>query len=452
MTVEGKTIKRSRTATGKFLFSKTKPLETSDACIVHSELSADNQGVDPEKSGMAFNPGQGLKSCKRFGMIFFGIDSLACETAPQNRDVRQAWTAVVDTAITAVLNGRPGHWGVLRTGFFGVFLPGRKITDSIRLAEKISHEFNHRTGGDTLIGGVAGWPTLDYSKEDVLGNARKAYEHACFFGPGSLVPFDAVSLNISADGYYGKGEIDLAIREYEKALLLDSTNANVHNSLGVCFGVTGDLDKALACFEAASCNDPEEVIVMYNSGLIHTLKGDGDKALALFLAAGGRENDPFELLLETGKLYIERNEPELALPYLKKAVKANPQSGPAHRFLGEYHHLAGNEEDAVAIFQKAVKLNPNDANALSSLGHLFHKKGENPEIAEIFLLQSVDIIPTNGLFSERLADFYLNRGRYEEARKHFLQARANGRDGLAERIAEIEKKTGEGKCDLTKTG
>lgn len=452
MTVEDKTGMRSRTFTGKFLFSKTKPVEAPDSCIYHPDSPGDDRAVDPKLDEMAFDPGEDFKSCERFGMIFYGIDSIVCEKGIEEGAAQKEQMVLAAAAVTAVLKGQLGHWGVLATGFFGVFLPGCEIADSIQLAEKISFEFTRRNEGGTLTGGVAVYPTLDFSKEDVLDNARKAYDHACFFGPGSLVPFDAVSLNISADGHYGNGEIDLAIREYKKALLLDPTNANVQNSLGVCYGLQEKLDKALACFQEASRNDPEEPMMKYNSGLIHSLSGNSDKALEIFLAVGGRENDPFELIIETGKLYIEQDKPEKALPYLEKALLVNPQSGPAHRFMGEYHCLTGNQDDAVAAFQKAVKLNPNDAYALSSLGHLFHKKGENPEITEIFMLQSVDIIPTNGLFQERLAGFYFDRGKYVEARTHFMAAKENGRNGIEARLAEIEKNTPEGECDLAKTG
>ncbi|MDZ7579851.1 MAG: hypothetical protein U5R30_04310 [Deltaproteobacteria bacterium] len=82
------------------------------------------------------------------------------------------------------------------------------------------------SAGPSVTIGLAFFPTLDYSKDKILANACKALEHAKFFGPDSLVSFDAISLNISGDRLYDQGEYQKAIDEVQKQLWkLDPANA-----------------------------------------------------------------------------------------------------------------------------------------------------------------------------------------------------------------------------------
>ena len=65
---------------------------------------------------------------------------------------------------------------------------------------------------ETVSMGCARYPMINFSKAQVFENARKAIDHAAFFGPGSRVAFDAVSLNISGDNRYQEGDMPGAIR------------------------------------------------------------------------------------------------------------------------------------------------------------------------------------------------------------------------------------------------
>jgi len=84
-------------------------------------------------------------------------------------------------------------------------------------AKKIRKELAGRCR-ETVSIGLASHPTLAYTKRQVIENAYKALDHAAFFGPGSCVAFDAVSLNISGDNRYHEGDIPGAIEEFKLAL------------------------------------------------------------------------------------------------------------------------------------------------------------------------------------------------------------------------------------------
>jgi len=289
--------------------------------------------------------------------------------------------------------------------------------------------------------GCARYPLIDYKREEMLANALKALDHAAFFGPGSVVDFDAVSLNISGDRFYQKGDHNRAMDEFNRALALDPENVNVHNSLGVCYGVLGAFEKAVKVFRTAADLAPDDLMPVYNIGLAQLLIGDKEAALESFLAAAEKDPQAFEPALQTGRVYFENGKAKKARSYLEKATALNAESASAQRYLGLCYLELKKENAAAAALKKAVQLNPNDAQALSALGYLLDRQGENLEVTTIFCQQSVEIAPENGLFRYRLGQLLAKKGALEEALREFETAQQLGHDvgkmiaALKERIA-----------------
>jgi tetratricopeptide (TPR) repeat protein len=320
-----------------------------------------------------------------------------------------------------------GLWGVEESGLLAGLWPSCSESEGLDAARRLQEQVRLRAGRTVTIG-VAAHPTLDYPPQETLENARKAAEHAAFFGPNSRVAFDAVSLNISGDKCYEHGDIPAAIREFQKALQLDPHNVNVHNSLGVCYGVLGDHRQAAEAFTRALALESGEYMAVYNLGLIHLLQGRRQEALEHFLRAGALHGDIFEIQFQTGKLRLEMGNPQAARPLLERAVRLRSRSGNAQRLLGDCYADLDLPDKAIGAYQKAVKVNPGDSFALSALGRLFDQQGENPEIALVFCQESVRLSPDNPLFRRRLGHLYFRLNRLEEALREFEQAGLLGQD------------------------
>ena len=318
-------------------------------------------------------------------------------------------------------------WGLVRHDTFGVCCPGEQAQTMLERARDLQRRLGRRLRKSVTVG-VADYPCLSYSAEQIWENTLKALDHAAFFGPGSAVVFDAVSLNISGDRHYDRGEFDLAISEFERALQLDAANVNVYNSLGVCFGVLGKLSKAKAAFRSAIELDPGEYMAVYNLGQVNLLEGDRHLALEHFKKADSMQAGVFEIVFQTGKLYLEKGILEKSRAYLEQAATLNPDGSQVYRYLGECHSALGNSAEAVDAYQKAVRVNPSDATSLSALGCLLDERGDNPEIAMMFCRESVDLAPENALFRHRLGTLYLKHDRLQKALKEFRKAELLGRD------------------------
>ncbi len=316
-------------------------------------------------------------------------------------------------------------WGTLEAGLLGVFLPARNGSNCLELARGLQTRLVEKACKTVTIG-IASFPTITYKQPEIINNARKALDHATFFGANSLVAFDDVSLNISGDNFYEKGEIQKAIDEFKLALELGPNNVNVHNSLGVCYGLQSHYDLAIAAFLKAIAIDPGEYMALHNLGLVHLLIEQWDRALEYFLEAYKINGNNFEVAFQTGKLYLKTGNFKKCRPYLERAAELDPESGQVYRYLGDCYAAGHMPEAAISAYKKAIKHNPHDASAMSALGNIFDNQGENPEITLMFLRESVALSPENGLFHHRLGRHFSNQQRLNSALKEFVKAKSYG--------------------------
>ena len=253
-----------------------------------------------------------------------------------------------------------------------------------------------------MIMGMAAYPFHDFKQKETLDNAFKAIDHAAFFGPGTLLSFDATSLNISADRRYQLGEYDLATTDYQKGLEINPHDVNLMNSLGVCYGISNELDKAHAQFENALEITPDDVMVIYNIGLIYMIKDRPEKAIEHLKKAHDLDGEVFEVELLLGQLFVKTDDQDQALNHLKAAARLNSASGLTLRLVGEIYLSRDQYEPAAQKFNAAIKLNPSDAVSLSGYAKSLEMQNKNLHIALTFAKNSIDLDPGNPVFEERL--------------------------------------------------
>jgi len=442
MTAEKKKVFRSHESESHFLFSKT---DTGRIKEIKGKESVDAvdavRSVFPElRHGDDFieHADRQLANADKFSAMVIRPDQESSPKKPPESS--EAETAVAD--IAGILNGqcqqKNGLWGSLKAGTLGSFFPGINKNEGLELAGNIQQQVAANTSVTVSIG-LAVFPTLTYSKPEIINNAGKALDHAAFFGANSLVAFDDVSLNISGDKLYEKGKIKEAVKEFKLALKLDANNANVRNSLGVCYGLQRQYDPAIGEFKKAVAIEPEEYMALYNLGLVHLLMEQQERALEYFLDADKINGKNYEVAFQTGKLYLDRGNHDKSRPYLQRAAKLAPESGQTYRYLGDCCAAAHDPEAAVSAYKKALKHNPHDAAALSALGSIFDDQGENPEITLMFLRESIALSPTNALYHHRLGRHFSNQDRLDDALKEFVKAKSLGYDA-AEDIKTIKNR------------
>jgi tetratricopeptide (TPR) repeat protein len=440
MTARNKSLFHSRRSARHFLFSKTdsgclKPVrrqkiaDTRQALLsIYPDMLIDREFLDHALLV--------LDSDTRFSAVVIRLDQKGPEEAGPADSAEYDGLIELVQILDEVCREQNGMWGSLESGLLAGFFPDKNGAQTIDLTRRIQTRLKEKAK-KTITVGIAEYPTITYQKSEIIENATKALDHATFLGPDSAVAFDGISLNISSDKLYEKGEIQGAIDELKKALQLDPINVNVHNSLGVCYGILSKYEPAIEAFKKAIAIEPEEYMAIYNLGLVYMLTDKRDQALEFFLKADKINGDAYEVTFQTGKLYLELSDSEKARIYLERAAQLEPESGAIYRYLGDCHAAGNRPQDAIAAYRKAIKLNPQDAASMSALGCLFEDQGENPEITMMFCRESVELVPDNALFRYRLGQLYSNQNRLDDALSEFQQAQKLGYDA-AEDIKKIE--------------
>lgn len=393
-----------------FLFSKT--------LSPHKECSSES--LSPDSSAPVFsgeiqdgflNAFPGIlagkafvdEALKKIGPLGFTVMMIRPDCRFRAEAVSCADTILLNAGfiLEQLIQQHHGMWGLINPETLGCIIAEDDMSVCRDLAARIQNKLAEFQK-ETVSIGIAGYPLADFSQNDVVLNAWKALIHAAVVGPGTMVVLDAVSLNISGDRLYQACNLPGAVEEYQKALHLDPSNVNVHNSLGVCYGMMEMYDAAEAEFNAALLLEPDEVMALYNLGVVCLMTGRKEMALNILVRAAAVDDVIFEPALLTGKLYLEAGNPEKARPFLENALNRRPNSGTAMRTLGACFSELGLLREAVSVYTRAVRNNPNDAESLSRLGELYDTIEENPEIARLFCQQSVAIAPENEVYRERL--------------------------------------------------
>jgi len=368
-----------------------------------------------------------VNDLERFSVLVIAIDGFSETLDEQGNEASARMVVRLARVLDGMAKTRDMAWGRLEQEQFACLCRDMDEAKAVELAKELQRRFL-LAGEHTLSVGLAVYPFWPFEKTSVLFNAEKALEHASFFGPNTVTPFDAVSLNISADKLYQYGDIDGAIEEFKKALMVDAQNVNVHNSLGVCYGVQEKFDLAIEAFETVVGLNPKDVMATYNLGLAYLKKGDRDKALELLLAAHDLDGDHPDIATHIGLCYEEMGQTDKALQYLEPAARNAPKSGPLFRALGDCYMSKAMLREATKAFEKAIRANPKDAKSLNTLGHIYGTLGKNLEIAIVLARESTIVDPDNGVFRMRMGKLYLQNKQFKKALEEFEKANALGQD------------------------
>lgn len=416
-------IHRSQISNQQFLFSKTdivadvekketpKIISTRKIKEKFPDILTEDKFVDVAMTRVA--------DLKKFSAMVVRVDDIHYVIDPDN--VMADLAGVID----GICKKSSGVWGLTNNYLMECVFPEKDEKACLQLAQKLKRDLCAKCS-ETVSVGIAVFPNISYPKDAILKNAKKALDHGDFFGADSCVAFDSVSLNISGDKLYQAGDIGGAIKEFKHALMLNKDDINVHNSLGVCFGIKNDLDNALEEFKTATRLAPKEIMPIYNAGYVHFLKKEYTTALEYFLKAEQIDNTVFELAIQTGRIYLELNQAQNAKKYLKTATTLNRESPAAFRLLGDAYSIISKLSEAITAYKSSLKLNPEDAAALSALGFHYEMQEKNADIALMFCRQGVELDPENGLFRHRLGRLYLNRDLADEALNEFQKAQELG--------------------------
>ena len=92
----------------------------------------------------------------------------------------------------------------------------------------------------------------------------------------------AIAYNNRGNAYTGKGEYELAVKDYDKSINLNSNNAIAFNNRGVAYKKKSEYDRAINDFSAALKITPNYASAFVNRGETYGKKNDYGRALKGF--------------------------------------------------------------------------------------------------------------------------------------------------------------------------
>jgi arylsulfatase A-like enzyme/Tfp pilus assembly protein PilF len=140
---------------------------------------------------------------------------------------------------------------------------------------------------------------------------------------------------------YGK-----ALPWLRKAVELAPESGRAHVELGMALVQTDDWKAALPELEAAVKHAPDSDQLHFNLATAYEHEGQLDDAKREFLLALRLNPKHFNANLMFGRFLGMHGDPRDALPYLQAAVKLQPQSADAHKFLANVYTELGQLENA----------------------------------------------------------------------------------------------------------
>lgn len=162
-----------------------------------------------------------------------------------------------------------------------------------------------------------------------------------------------------ADGYLARGEIDLAIADYERAIRLWPTYWYYWVKLGLAEDKAGRRAEAIDSFTRASVFYPTSVEAFVNRGVDYDLAGNHDLALADFERAIQLDSKDPEAFNDRGYTLLGMGRLDEAINDLTTAINLNPNYVVAHNNRAWALHLKNQDAAGLSDAEAAFRLGPN---------------------------------------------------------------------------------------------
>ena len=265
-----------------------------------------------------------------------------------------------------------------------------------------------------------------------------------------------------------KGDQDLAIEEFQRAVSLDPRDPDAAAGIAVAYSNAGRNAEAEAAYLKAAALRPDDWKGYNDLGLFYDSTGRPREAVTQFNRAITLTPDNSWPYTNLALAYMDLDDPKMlgeAEAALKKAISINPTFGAyadlgflygeehrfyesieaseaalklnkerddiwenladAHEWLGEHEKAEDARQNAIKLLERNLKVSPKNAQGQATLAALYAKEGFRDKALE-HLQVSLALSPDNQYVLAQVADAYELVGRRKEAVQALEQAVAHG--------------------------
>jgi tetratricopeptide (TPR) repeat protein len=141
-----------------------------------------------------------------------------------------------------------------------------------------------------------------------------------------------------------------------QAFPFPSSGPMAHNNLGTAYYKNGDLDKAIAEYKRALVLRPNYENALSNLGVAYSKKGMVEKAIEQHRRALAINPESVGTLINLGAAYDTKNELDKAITAYKKVLEIDPNYARAHNNLAVSYFRKGNYQAAIFHCDKIIEI------------------------------------------------------------------------------------------------
>jgi tetratricopeptide (TPR) repeat protein len=163
-----------------------------------------------------------------------------------------------------------------------------------------------------------------------------------------------------------RGELEIALGDFNEAIRLDPTSASAYNSRGVVWFEKDDYDKAIADYNEAIRLDPKHAAAYNNRSNAWHEKGDYDKAIADCNEAIRLDAKLAMAYNNRSYAWCKKGDYDKAIADGNEAIRLDPKYALAFINRGNAWIEIGDYDKAIADCNEAIRLDPKYATAYNN--------------------------------------------------------------------------------------
>jgi Tfp pilus assembly protein PilF len=159
-----------------------------------------------------------------------------------------------------------------------------------------------------------------------------------------------------ASAFYRTNQLDKAIADYDRAIVLEPNNDHAYNNRGIVFVKMGQVEKAIADYDRGIALNPLNYEAYFNLGVLYGRVGLSEKAIGYFNQSITLNPDHAESYKNRGLSYFYAGQYDSALKDFNKSIELDQNSATAYFSRGDLYLKTGNQGLALADYRKACDL------------------------------------------------------------------------------------------------
>jgi TolB-like protein/Flp pilus assembly protein TadD len=351
------------------------------------------------------------------------VDALLSGEIVQSRSGLSIDAELMDTRASTQIwngqfNGRPSDILDITEEVTSQLAPELDIPLSIAVQQRLSRYYTtDKTAYDAYLRGL--YHRQKKTKDDnslAIEYFTQALKSDSAFGPALTALANAQEVRYEK-GWSADGQLltDASV-SCQKALQLDSLNANAKANLGVIEGLLGNVRKAITLSEQALQVDENNLIALTQLGVLNIYYlGEPAKGVTYFKKV--QEIEPLSAFVHNnlGVGYAQMKNLPAAHAAFQRAIQLDPSMGAAWNNLGIFYARTQNDS-ALICYRKVLQLNPRERLAYESLGALLLGRGEFSQ-AESLLVKGTMMLQSEHSLLYALGLSYGFAGNVSKARE-----------------------------------